>query len=141
MTCKSTNLPALFLWQTTTPSPSFGWLNYTVVGIYLALLVALGLYFSRRENTTDDYFLAGRRIPWWAAGLSIFGTQLSASTFMAIPAKTFATDWGYFMLNMTIIMVSPLIVFVFLPFYRRLNLTTTSTWKNGLTSPPACWGV
>ena len=118
------NLPALYLWQTTTPSPAFGWLNYTVVGIYLTLLVALGLYFSRRENTTDDYFLAGRRIPWWAAGLSIFGTQLSASTFMAIPAKTFATDWGYFMLNMTIIMVSPLIVFVFLPFYRRLNLTT-----------------
>ncbi|WKN44201.1 sodium:solute symporter [Tunicatimonas pelagia] len=106
------------------PSPSFGWINYTVVGAYLALLVALGFYFSRRRSTTDDYFRAGQRVPWWAAGLSIFGTQLSASTFMAIPAKTFATDWAYFMLNMTIIMVSPLIVFVFLPFFRRLNVTT-----------------
>lgn len=103
---------------------AFGWLNYSVVGTYLLLLVGMGIYFSRRENTTDDYFKAGGRIPWWAAGISIFGTQLSAITFMAIPAKTYATDWNYFMLNMTIVMVAPIIVFMFLPFFRRLNVTT-----------------
>ncbi len=105
-------------------APAFGWVNYTVVGAYLLVLVGMGIYFSRSENTTNDYFKAGGRIPWWAAGLSIFGTQLSAITFMAIPAKTYATDWAYFMHNMTIIMVAPVIVLVFLPFYRRLNITT-----------------
>ncbi len=104
--------------------PPFGVLNYTVLGIYLAALVAMGFYFSRREKTTDDFFRAGRRIPWWAAGISIFGTQLSAITFIAIPAKTYATDWRYFMFNMAIIMVAPVVVFLFLPFYRRLNVTT-----------------
>lgn len=103
---------------------TFGWLNYSVVGAYLVLLVGMGIYFSRRENTTDDYFKAGGRIPWWAAGLSIFGTQLSAITFMAIPAKAYATDWSYFMFNMTIVIVAPIIVFMFLPFFRRLNVTT-----------------
>ena len=102
----------------------FGWINYSVIGVYLLLLVAMGIYFSRREKTTDDFFKAGGRVPWWAAGLSIFGTQLSAVTFMAIPAKTFATDWRYFMGNMAIIMVAPFVIIVFLPFYRRLNLTT-----------------
>ncbi len=102
----------------------FGMSNYIVLGMYLAILIAIGFYFSKRESSTDDFFKAGGRIPWWAAGLSIFGTQLSAITFMAIPAKSFATDWTWFILNMTIILVAPLIVFLFLPFYRRLNVTT-----------------
>jgi solute:Na+ symporter, SSS family len=84
----------------------------------------MGWFFSKRQKNTDDYFKGGGRVPWWAAGLSIFGTALSAITFMAIPAKTFATDWSYFMLNMTIIMVAPIIVFVFIPFYRKMNITT-----------------
>jgi len=102
----------------------FGVINYIVLAIYLGLLIVMGYYFSKRENSTDDFFKAGGRVPWWAAGLSIFGTQLSAITFMAIPAKSFATDWTWFMMNMTIIAVAPIIVFLFLPFYRRLNVTT-----------------
>jgi len=106
------------------PTRPFGWINYAVLGVYLAALVAMGVYFSRREKTTDDFFKAGGRVPWWAAGLSIYGTQLSAITFMAIPAKTFATDWRYFMGNVAIVMVAPLIIFLILPFFRRLNVTT-----------------
>ncbi|MBE3096691.1 MAG: sodium/solute symporter [Planctomycetes bacterium] len=102
----------------------FGALNYAVLGVYLLALVGMGVYFSKREKTTDDYFRAGRRVPWWAAGLSIFGTQLSALTFMAIPAKTFATDWRYFVGNLAIVIVAPLIVLLFLPFYRRLDVTS-----------------
>lgn len=103
---------------------AFGALNYGVVGLYLAALIAIGLYLARREKTTQDFFLAGGRIPWWAAGLSIFGTQLSAITFMAIPAKVYATDWTYSLGNLCIVAVTPLVVFVYLPFFRRLNMTT-----------------
>ncbi|MBN2357105.1 sodium/solute symporter [candidate division KSB1 bacterium] len=103
---------------------SFGTLNYTVLTIYLLALLMMGFYFSKREKSTDDFFKAGRRIPWWAAGLSIFGTQLSAITFMAIPAKTFSTDWLYLWGNVAIIAVAPLVIHFFLPFYRRLDVTT-----------------
>ena len=102
----------------------FGYLNYWILGLYLAMLVGIGIRFSRKQHSTADFFKGGQRIPSWAAGLSIFGTQLSAITFMAIPAKTFATDWLYFFLMMTIIMVAPLVIRYFLPFYRRFNLTT-----------------
>lgn len=102
----------------------FGLINYIVLAFYLVSLVAIGCFFAKRENSTDDFFRAGGRIPWWAAGLSIFGTQLSAITFMAIPAKSFAADWTWYVINVTIIAVAPLIVFLFLPFYRRLNVTT-----------------
>lgn len=103
---------------------SFGQLNYWILALYLAILVGIGIRFSKKQHSTDDFFKGGQRIPAWAAGLSIFGTQLSAITFMAVPAKTFATDWLYFFLMMTIIMVSPLVIRYFLPFYRRFNLTT-----------------
>jgi len=113
------------VWQArSAPVGSFGMLNYTILAIYMAALLAMGVYFSRREKSTDDFFKAGRRVPWWAAGLSIFGTQLSAITFMAIPAKTFATDWRYLTMNMTIVLVAPLVIVLFLPFYRGLNVTT-----------------
>ncbi len=102
----------------------FGTLNYLILGAYLFLLVILGLYLAKNQNSTEDFFKAGQRIPAWAAGLSIFGTQLSAITFMAVPAKTFATNWLYFILNTTIILVAPFIIAFFLPFFRRFNLTT-----------------
>ncbi|MFI4910920.1 MAG: sodium:solute symporter [Sedimentisphaeraceae bacterium JB056] len=105
--------------------PNFGLLNYTVLGVYLAILVGMGFYFSKHEKSTDDFFLAGRRIPSWAAGLSIFGTQLSAITFMAVPAKAYSSNWQYFLGNIAIVLVAaPVAAFIFIPFYRRLNITT-----------------
>ncbi|SIS96012.1 sodium:solute symporter family transporter [Belliella pelovolcani] len=102
----------------------FGTLNYIVLGGYLGILVVMGFFISKKQHNVADFFKAGGRVPWWAAGISVFGTQLSAITFMAIPAKTFSTDWTLFFLLMTIIMISPVIIALFLPFFRRLNLTT-----------------
>lgn len=103
---------------------AFGALNYTILIGYLGILVLIGIWVSRKQHDASDYFKAGGRVPWWAAGISVFGTQLSAITFMAIPAKTFSTDWTLFFLLLTIIMISPVIIAWFLPFFRRLNLTT-----------------
>ena len=106
-----------------TQSP-FHLLDYLVLVGYLAILVYMGFYFAKRNTSTDGFFLAGRRIPWWAATLSIFSTQLSAVTFMAIPAKAFGFNWMTILVNLGIILVAPLTVFCFLPFYRRLNVTS-----------------
>lgn len=103
---------------------NFGVLNYAVLTVYLLALIAMGFYFSRRENSTEDFFKAGGRVPWWAAGVSIFGTQLSAITFLALPAKTFATDWLYFVNTFSIVLIAPVAIFLFLRFFRRLNVTT-----------------
>jgi SSS family solute:Na+ symporter len=102
----------------------FSTIAYVVLGLYFFGIILNGLYFSKRMKNTDDFFKAGGRIPWWAAGLSIFGTQLSAITFIAIPATVYMTNWQNFVGNMTIFLVAPLIILFFLPFYRRLNITT-----------------
>ena len=105
-------------------SGGFGALDWTVLVVYLALLVGVGALFSRRNESTDDFFLAGGRIPWWAAGLSIFGTQLSALTFMGIPAKAYTDDWVQSLVNLGIVLVAPVVVFFYLPFFRRLRVTS-----------------
>ncbi|MGM5470020.1 sodium:solute symporter family transporter [Flavobacteriaceae bacterium LMO-SS05] len=102
----------------------FGILNYSVLALYLLISVLIGLYFARKQKSTADYFTGGGRIPWWAAGLSVFGTLLSAITFMAIPAKAFVTDWSFFFLNITAILITPLIAFVFIPFFNKLKIKT-----------------
>jgi len=105
-------------------TPKFGWINWSVVILYLLLMVFIGYYFMRREEGTDTFFRGGQKIPWWAAGMSIFATMLSAITYMALPAKTYATDWRYFIIALTIfIMVWPVVRY-YLPFFRKLNVTT-----------------
>ena len=102
----------------------FGLVNYIVLAAYLLISLLIGVYFASKQKSTDDYFVGGGRIPWWAAGLSVFGTLLSAITFMAIPAKAFLTDWSYFVLNMAAILITPVIAFVFIPFFNKLKIQT-----------------
>lgn len=104
--------------------PAFGWLNWTVLALYLAGMLLLGFYFMRRESGSDDFFKGGGRIPWWAAGISIYATMLSAITYMAYPAKAYATDWTYYPMLVTILLVSFPVVKYYLPFFRRLNVTS-----------------
>ena len=98
--------------------------DLAVIIVYVLGIVGMGCCFMRRGKTTKDFFLAGRRLPWWAVGLSIFGTQLSAITFIAIPARSFKTDWTWLLGNMTIPVMAPVIAFVFLPFFRRVPITS-----------------
>lgn len=102
----------------------FGWLNWTVLGLYLLGMLFLGYYFMRRAGSSDDFFKGGGRIPWWAAGISIYATMLSAITYMAIPAKAFATNWTYYAMMLTILFVSFPVIKYYLPFFRRLNVTS-----------------
>lgn len=105
-------------------NPKFGLLNWVLLILYLGAMLYLGYFFMKRENGTEDFFKGGGRIPWWAAGMSIFATMLSAITFMAIPAKVFATDWKYFPTAVAILIMAFPVVKYFLPFFRRLNVTT-----------------
>lgn len=107
-----------------TRANGFGWLDYLAIIAYFGAMLGIGMYFSRRETSTENFFLGGRAIPWWAAGLSIFGTSISSITYLAIPAKAYATDWVFLVGNMTILLIAPLITWVYIPAFRRAPITT-----------------
>ena len=69
-------------------------LDLVVIAIYFVAVAAIGLRFARRQTTTEKYFVAGRSIPHWAMGLSIFATIISSITFVAYPGAAFKGDWN-----------------------------------------------
>ncbi len=107
-----------------THSVNFGWLNWIVLVIYLFSMLGLGVYFMRREGGSDDFFRGGGRVPWWAAGISIYATMLSAITYMTIPAKAYATNWTYYPMLVCILIVSWPVIRYYLPYFRKLNITS-----------------
>jgi SSS family transporter len=103
----------------------FGRLDWTVIIAYFIVIAGIGIFVSgRMKQTTGDYFLGGRNIPWWAAGLSIFGSKLSALTFIAIPAKAYASNWVFIFNNVMILVVAPIVAYFYLPYFRKLGITS-----------------
>jgi solute:Na+ symporter, SSS family len=102
---------------------SFGWWNYAALGVYPVIMLGVA-WAVGRQQTSDEFFRSGQRIPWWAAGMSIYATMLSSITFMAIPAKAFVADWSFFLENLSVLLLAPLIITYYLPFYRQLNVTS-----------------
>jgi len=99
-------------------------LNSTVVALYLLSILGVGVWFKKRNKDTNDYFRGGQRVPWLIAGMSIFPTLLSSITFMAVPAKAYATNWIYIVANNSTLLVIPVVVYFILPFFRKINATS-----------------
>lgn len=116
--------PTVWSIAPTVKKHGFGLVNYSVLFGYLAAMVCLGVYFARRNKNTDDFFRGGKRIPWWAAGCSIFATMLSSLTYTGIPSKAYAQDWVYAVGSLMIPLVAIFAVFVALPLYRRIDATS-----------------
>ena len=73
--------------------------NVAVFFAYLVGMVTMGMFFSRRNHTSDDYFRGGGKLPWWAVSLSIYATMFSSITFLSVPAMVYHTDMRYFSLS------------------------------------------
>lgn len=102
----------------------FGWVNWIVLLLYFLGVIGIGMLFSKKDGTARDFFTANGKIPSWAAGLSIFGAQISAITFMAIPAIVFATDWSLAVGSVMILTVVPIVIKFYVPFFRKLNVVS-----------------
>ena len=70
------------------------WIDLIVVAVYLAAMAALGLRFSRRQTSTESYFVAKRSVPGWAMGMSMLATMISSVTFVAYPGSSYAGNWS-----------------------------------------------
>ncbi|WP_259358791.1 sodium:solute symporter family protein [Brevibacterium sediminis] len=106
-------------------APGLGGLNWAVIIIYLLATLGIGVWFTKRASGgTEEFFKASGRIPAWAAGFSIYATTLSAITYMSTPEQAFLADWSYAAGNIAIFAIVPLLVLFYIPFFRKLDVTT-----------------
>ena len=110
-------------------------LDIAVIVLYLLGMAGLGLWFSRRNKTTEQYFLGDRSFPGWVIGLSMLGTSISSVTFLAFPAAAYTLDWRQLVSNLMLPVIAVLAIIVFIPFFRRGNTTSAFEYLGDRFSP------
>jgi solute:Na+ symporter, SSS family len=103
---------------------SLTWPDYAVVVLALAVLVAIGVALSREQRDTADFFLARRRVPWWAACMSFLATEISAVTIISVPATAYSENWEYIQFFVGSSLAKLAVAFLFIPAFYRHDVTT-----------------
>lgn len=106
------------------------WLDWIVIVVYLASMIGIGLYFYLREkrNSTSSFFVGGRSIPFWAAGVSLYAANTSSISFIAIPAKAFESNWQYLTNNLIAVFGLMFVAVWIVPLLRRLDLMSVFSY-------------
>ncbi|MEL7052819.1 MAG: sodium:solute symporter [Cyanobacteria bacterium J06588_5] len=99
-------------------------IDWIIVAAYGAILIAIGVAASRKQNSTDEYFRGSRQLPWWAVGFSIIATSFSAASLLGGPGQGFNDGLLYLQYQLGDLIGYGLVAALFLPFFVNLNLTT-----------------
>jgi len=108
-------------------------LDLTVIVAYLASLSLLGLYFSRRQVSREEYLLGGRRIHWLPAAGSVVATLLSTLTFLSVPGEMIRYGVAYFTGLLGLPLAIPAVTRILLP----TSISSSATTPGCAVWPPA----
>jgi len=101
-------------------------LDLVIIFGYLIGITLFGVWFSRKQETTRDYFLGDRTVPWWAIAASIVATETSTITFISVPGIAFARGGNFQFLQLVFgyMLGRVVISLLFIPSYFRGELMT-----------------
>ncbi|PWJ59894.1 SSS family solute:Na+ symporter [Dyadobacter jejuensis] len=94
-------------------------LDLLIVFAYLVAMVLVGIYFSRKNTTADQFTKASGKIPGWAIGISLYATFLSSNTFLGVPGKAYGSNWNSFVFSLSMPLAAWAATKYFIPFYRN----------------------
>jgi len=95
----------------------FGSLNWSILGTYIVANLLLGYYLGKKVTSANDFFLGDRTIPWWAIGISVISTYVSALTFLGGPAWAYTDGISVIAIHINYPLVIFLVITFFLPFF------------------------
>ena len=95
--------------------------DLAVIALYFMVTMGLGIYFMRKSRHTEGFMAAGRSLPGWLVGMSIFATYVSSISFLAIPGSAYHYDWSRFTFSLGIPFAVWMASRFFVPLYRERN--------------------
>jgi solute:Na+ symporter, SSS family len=98
--------------------------DLVIVGVYLVAISLFGMSFRSKSRSLKGYFLADRRIAWWAIALSIVAAETSTLTIISVPGLAFTGDWGFLQIVLGYLLGRIVVCILFLPRYFRGELLT-----------------
>lgn len=102
----------------------FGALNWSILIVYLLGNLALGFVISKKVNSANDFYLGDRSTPWWAIGVSVVATYVSALTFLGGPAWAYTEGISVIAIHLNYPIVIFIVVTFFLPFFFNSGVTS-----------------
>lgn len=104
-------------------------LAVVVLVLYFGVVLAVGLWAGRREqNSAEEYFLAGRRLPWYGVGLSMVGSNISTEHFIGMVGAAYIFGLAPANWELMSLMSLSMLLFIFLPYYFRTKIFTVPTF-------------
>lgn len=100
------------------------WIDWAIVVAYLLWIVWDGLRVSSKSKGVEGYFLAGRQLPWWAVGLSVMATQLSAITMIGTTGQGYADGMRFLQFYYALPLAMVIISFTLVPFFHEARVFT-----------------
>ena len=102
---------------------TISWIDAVIVVCYMAAIVWWGLR-NGKSNDSQSYFLAGRSMPWWVVGLSLFAASISSTTLIGQSGDSYATGLAVFNYNLTGVLVMVFFAIFLLPLYIKSHIFT-----------------
>lgn len=115
----------------------FSTLDAVIVLVYLIGIAVFGILSGGKQSSTYDYFLGGKKIPWWAVCFAIVATETSTLTFISIPGVAYISNLNFLQLTFGYILGRIVIAMVLLPAYYQGELTTAYTFLSHRFGPAA----
>jgi len=100
------------------------WLDWTIVAAYLVYIVYDGLRLTKKSNEIEGYFLASRSLPWWAVGLSVMATQLSAITLVGTTGQAYSDGMRFIQFYFGLPFAMVILCVTAVPFFYRAKVFT-----------------
>ena len=101
---------------------SLGTIDIGILVLYGCVLIGMGLYYKRKCRTAEQFMVAGRSIPAWAAGLAVMSTYTSSISYIATPGKAYSSNWHPFIFSLCIFPVAWFVCKYAVPYYRKIKL-------------------
>jgi SSS family solute:Na+ symporter len=98
--------------------------DIAIIGLYFCVVFAIGFYFSRKERTSADYFLAGRNVGWFAIGASLFVSNISTEHFIGLAGSGASSGLAVGHFEWLACFMLLILGWIFVPFYLRSNVFT-----------------
>jgi SSS family transporter len=99
-------------------------LDWAVLIVYLVGIVGFGLWVGRGSKRIDDFFLAGRQMRWWAVGLSVMATQISAITFIGTTGQAYTDGMRFLVVYFALPFAMVILCVTLVPFFYRARVFT-----------------
>jgi SSS family transporter len=100
-------------------------MDIVIIVLYFAIIIAIGVHFSRRNKDVSEYALGGRSIPWWAVLASILAAEISAGTFFGAPGEGFRLqNYTYAQLMVGYLLARLVVSGVFIPAFYKHNVVS-----------------